>query len=108
MELCRGSGATLRSFSLGECEGGPHEFRGVRRAALLRALADQLAPGSLLTGCAVERVESTPLGAALWLGGQQVGGQSCKAVWQGAAGLIEELLAFFTPLPACVPRPALS
>ena len=42
IELVRHSGRRLRRFSLGECDGGPHEFRGVRRANLLAALAAQL------------------------------------------------------------------
>ncbi len=35
VELVRHSGARLRRFSFSECEGGPHEFRGVRRSNLL-------------------------------------------------------------------------
>lgn len=78
VELCRSTGRRLRTFSLGHCEGGPHEFRGVLRANLLRALAARLAPGSLLTGCPVDRVESTPQGAALDL--VPVGRVGCLAV----------------------------
>ena len=38
VELCTSSGAELKSFGLDECEGGPHEFRGVKRSSLLEAL----------------------------------------------------------------------
>lgn len=35
VELVRQSGTLLRRFSFSECDGGPHEFRGVRRSNLL-------------------------------------------------------------------------
>lgn len=45
IELCRDDGRLLRGFSLNQdCEGGPHEFRGVQRASLLRALEARLEP----------------------------------------------------------------
>lgn len=42
VQLCRQDGRVLRKFSLNDCVGGPHEFRGVRRASLVQALAEQL------------------------------------------------------------------
>ena len=52
------SGRLLRAFSLSaDCDGGPHEFRGVRRSALVAALAARLAPGSIAFGCEVASVE---------------------------------------------------
>jgi hypothetical protein len=35
IELTRHTGRVLRRFSLAQCSGGPHEFRGVRRSTLL-------------------------------------------------------------------------
>lgn len=42
VQLCRQDGRVLRKFSLNDCDGGPHEFRGVRRASLVQSLAEQL------------------------------------------------------------------
>ncbi len=38
VELCSDDGKILKAFSLDECEGAPHEFRGVKRSTLLEAL----------------------------------------------------------------------
>lgn len=38
VELCSSSGDVLKNFGLDECEGAPHEFRGVKRSTLLEAL----------------------------------------------------------------------
>ena len=38
MELCREDGTVLKSIIVNECEGAPHEFRGVHRGGLLRTL----------------------------------------------------------------------
>lgn len=38
VEIATPSGQTLRRFTLDECGGGPHEFRGVLRSSLLEAL----------------------------------------------------------------------
>ncbi len=51
VELCSKQGQTLKAFSLTECHGGPHEFRGVRRAELLKGLRDALPPEILHFGC---------------------------------------------------------
>ncbi|GAB4819893.1 hypothetical protein N2152v2_006939 [Parachlorella kessleri] len=85
VELCRSNGRRLRSFSLGECEGGPHEFRGVRRSQLLQALADRLAPGTLHLGSPVEAVRATATGASIQLGGGDRQSVHCLAV-VGAEG----------------------
>ena len=42
VQICREDGRILRKFSLNDCAGGPHEFRGVRRSSLIQALAEQL------------------------------------------------------------------
>lgn len=43
VELCsENSHRMLRSFSLNDCDGGPHEFRGVRRSSLVKALVEKL------------------------------------------------------------------
>ena len=47
VELCRDNGRRLRNFSLNDCDGGPHEFRGVRRASLVQALAEQMPDGCI-------------------------------------------------------------
>lgn len=47
IELCSSSGQQLRSFGLDECNGAPHEFRGVDRSALLQALRDKLPEGTV-------------------------------------------------------------
>ena len=63
MELCRGeTGKLLRRFSFSECEGGAgSEFRGVRRSALLQALADALPPDTISFGCSVSNIlEASP------------------------------------------------
>ena len=64
VELCRNDGRLLRRFSLSECIGGPHEFRGVSRFSLIQALSQQLQDGSpgnkdlgLQFGVIVENVE---------------------------------------------------
>lgn len=86
VELCRSSGRRLRSFTLGQCDGGPHEFRGVRRSNLLQALASRLAPGTLLFDLPVDSVEAGPLGASLQLGGEEQQRVECLAV-VGADGV---------------------
>ena len=57
MELCASSGEVLRGFGLEECEGGPHDTRGMRRSTLLAALADALPADAVRFGCAVEGVD---------------------------------------------------
>ena len=57
MELCSHSGQVLRGFDLDECEGGPHDTRGMRRSTLLAALADALPADAIRFGSAVEGVK---------------------------------------------------
>ena len=47
IELSRIDGNLLRKFSLDECSGAPHEFRGVLRSSLLRTLEDNLHPDTV-------------------------------------------------------------
>jgi 2-polyprenyl-6-methoxyphenol hydroxylase-like FAD-dependent oxidoreductase len=61
IELVRSTGRPLRAFALSECDaaaagGAGAEFRGVRRGALLAALAGALPAGALRFGCGVEAV----------------------------------------------------
>lgn len=53
VEICREDGRKLKNFSIVECDGGPHEFRGVRRASLVKALAAQLPEESIEYNAAV-------------------------------------------------------
>ncbi len=57
VELCASSGEVLRGFGLDECEGGPHDTRGMRRSTLLAALADALPPDAVRFSCELEGVE---------------------------------------------------
>jgi 2-polyprenyl-6-methoxyphenol hydroxylase-like FAD-dependent oxidoreductase len=106
VELCRSSGRRLRSFSLGQCDGGPHEFRGVLRSNLLRVLADRLAPGTLLLGCPIERVEASPQGGILQLAGsgQRMG---CLAVVGADGSRSAAAAAVGRPLPRYVGQSAI-
>ena len=49
----------LKRFSFDECNGGPHEFRGVFRKELLRALESKLEQTEIRYGVGVERVTTT-------------------------------------------------
>lgn len=44
-----------------ECDGGPHDFRGVRRLELLHLLRDRLNPGSVIYNIAVESLDADTL-----------------------------------------------
>ena len=57
VELCSHSGKVLRGFDLAECEGGPHDTRGMRRSTLLAALADALPSAAIRFDSAVEGVD---------------------------------------------------
>jgi 2-polyprenyl-6-methoxyphenol hydroxylase-like FAD-dependent oxidoreductase len=57
VEICRQDGRKLTNFSILECDGGPHEFRGVRRASLVKALAAQLPEDSIEYNAAVVEVK---------------------------------------------------
>nr|ART29443.1 chloroplast zeaxanthin epoxidase 2 [Lobosphaera incisa] len=67
VELATKDGRVLRSFGLDECEGAPHEFRGMRRSDLLKALASNLPLARLHYGCAIARVSSDLNGAVVVL-----------------------------------------
>jgi hypothetical protein len=56
IELCNANGKILKSFGLDKCDGGPHEFRGVSRTALLKLLADALPADCIQYGRSVEEV----------------------------------------------------
>ena len=63
MELCTQEGRTLKAFSLTECRGGPHEFRGIRRSELLQGLRQALPSDLLHYGCPIRDVTPDPNGA---------------------------------------------
>mmetsp|Transcript_4027 Transcript_4027/g.11681 ORF Transcript_4027/g.11681 Transcript_4027/m.11681 type:complete len:463 (+) Transcript_4027:130-1518(+) len=63
-ELCSRSGQVLRSFNFErDCEGGPHEARGMRRSELLQAMAAALPPDTIHFGAPVEGVRTDASGA---------------------------------------------
>ena len=57
VELCASTGDVLKGFGLEECDGGPHDTRGMRRSTLLAALADALPADAVRFGCELEGVE---------------------------------------------------
>lgn len=58
VEIARDTGRLLRSFSLSECHGGPHEFRGVVRSHLIEALKKKLPEDAVMYGKRVVDVRS--------------------------------------------------
>ena len=58
VELCSADGETLKAFSLDECDGGPHEFRGVKRDTLLGALQSIVPESCIEYGAAIHSVET--------------------------------------------------
>lgn len=58
VELCSNDGKTLKSFSLDECDGAPHEFRGVKRSTLLEALQSAVPDDCIEYGAAIHSVET--------------------------------------------------
>lgn len=67
VELVRNNGRLLRAFGFDECTGarsnaGGNEFRGVRRADLLRVLLEALPKNTVRFDQAVERITTTPSG----------------------------------------------
>ncbi|GAQ87428.1 hypothetical protein KFL_003520070 [Klebsormidium nitens] len=71
VQLCTKKGKVVREFGLDEVKGGPHEYRGVHRSALLKVLASELPEGTVRYGTSVQQV--LPLdggqGTELILGG---------------------------------------
>ena len=57
VELCSNDGSTLKAFSLDECEGAPHEFRGVKRDTLLEALQSIVPESCIEYGAAIHSVQ---------------------------------------------------
>lgn len=64
MELCTDTGSTLKAFSLDECDGAPHEFRGVKRSTLLEALQSIVPDSCIEYNAAVHAVETDQNGEA--------------------------------------------
>ncbi|KAL6780728.1 hypothetical protein ACKKBF_B11990 [Auxenochlorella protothecoides x Auxenochlorella symbiontica] len=88
VQLCREGGRLLKDFDLHSCDGGPHEFRGVRRSSLVAALAARLPPETIRYGHAVSAVagEDQGAGVALTVEGEGSGGQMRFAGVVGADG----------------------
>ncbi len=69
-ELCSQDGRTLRTFNFErDCDGGPHEARGMRRSEILEALAAALPPDSIRFNAGVARVDDDASGAD-WMNGE--------------------------------------
>lgn len=70
IELCREDGKVLRTIILDECEGAPHEFRGVYRGGLLRTLQSGVPFGCIQYNSAVQSIVQVeggePSGTCLW------------------------------------------
>lgn len=58
VELCTDDGNTLKAFSLDECQGAPHEFRGVKRSTLLEALQSIVPESCIEYNAAIHSVET--------------------------------------------------
>lgn len=58
VELWASSGEQLKTFALDECEGAPHEFRGVTRGELLAALRSAVPAESIMYDCPVNVVHA--------------------------------------------------
>ncbi|KAK9825737.1 hypothetical protein WJX74_003165 [Apatococcus lobatus] len=67
VELCTQTGRTLKAFSLTECQGGPHEFRGIRRSELLDGLRKALPSEILHFGSPISDVSPDVNGALVTL-----------------------------------------
>lgn len=89
-ELVRSDGRPLRAFRLDECDaaragGDDAEFRGVRRGAVLEALAAQLPPGCVRLGVGVDSIEAA--------GGAADGSSGTSAVARLSDGSLIECAA---------------
>ncbi|KAK9917380.1 hypothetical protein WJX75_003773 [Coccomyxa subellipsoidea] len=67
IELCREDGSAIRTVLIDECTGAPHEFRGVYRGGLLRALQSAVPPDAVCYDCAVSSVEQDGTGVDVTL-----------------------------------------
>ncbi|BDA48885.1 Monooxygenase 2 [Coccomyxa sp. Obi] len=67
IELCREDGSPLRTVLIDECTGAPHEFRGVYRGGLLRALQSAVPPNCIHYGSAVSSVDQDDAGVDVTL-----------------------------------------
>ncbi|DBA74801.1 TPA: hypothetical protein ACH3X2_009322 [Trebouxia sp. C0005] len=67
VELCTDDGNTLKAFSLDECQGAPHEFRGVKRSTLLEALQSIVPESCIEYNAAIHSVETDQNGAIVHL-----------------------------------------
>jgi len=66
-KLCNQNGRILKEFELKECDGGPHEFRGVRRAKLLQLLQKDMPEGMFQYSCPVKGAVNAENGALVEL-----------------------------------------
>ncbi|DBA84691.1 TPA: hypothetical protein ACH3X1_005947 [Trebouxia sp. C0004] len=67
VELCTDDAFTLKAFSLDECQGAPHEFRGVKRSTLLEALQSIVPESCIEYNAAIHSVETDQNGAIVLL-----------------------------------------
>lgn len=64
IELCSQDGSVLHTILIDECTGGPHEFRGVYRGGLLRALQAGVPADSIQYSSAVSSVDQDEQGGS--------------------------------------------
>ena len=65
--MCKEDGTVLRAIVLDECEGAPHEFRGVYRGGLLRTLQSGVPPDCIQYNSAVQSIVQDDDGESLTL-----------------------------------------
>ena len=63
--MCKEDGTVLRSIILDECEGAPHEFRGVYRGGLLRTLQSGVPSDCIQYNSAVQSIVQDDNGEGL-------------------------------------------
>lgn len=85
IELCSRDGRLLRSFEFErDCEGGPHEARGMRRSEILAAMTATLPRNTIRFDAQIDSVSSNDVGAVATLStGEEIRG----AVVVGADGV---------------------
>ena len=87
VQLYDSSGKKLREIAIDDCAGGPHEARGVGRAALVRSLASKVPEAKMAFGCNVLSVRDVSSEQSSAGGG----GSGSGSVELEVEGLVEPL-----------------